>query len=237
MRVLVTRPQPDADDTAAELMARGHDSVVAPLLEVTIDAPMVLDLSATQAILVTSANGARALAAATGRRDLPVYAVGNASAMAARASGFDRTESADGNVEALAELVAARLSPDGGALLHVAGTVTAGDLSGMLSNAGYTVNRAVLYRAEPVPHMPAAIVESLRAGVLDAILFYSPRTAAHFVALATDANLSSECARVAAIALSRAVADKLDALPFAEVRVADSPDQFSLFRVLDGLDT
>ena len=136
MRVLVTRPRPDADATAAELAARGYTPIVAPLLDISMPGDAVVDLDGAQAVLITSANGARALARVTDRRDILVFAVGDASAVAARAGGFARTESASGDVETLTALVAERLVPTDGRLMHLAGTVTAGDLSGLLTAAG-----------------------------------------------------------------------------------------------------
>jgi uroporphyrinogen-III synthase len=233
MRVLVTRPRPDADETAAELIALGHEPVIAPLLEVTFDIGTPLELSDAQAILITSANGVRALASATDRRDLPIFAVGDASAAAARQYGFERTESADGNVQTLAELVVARLSPRDGQLVHVAGTVTAGDLSGKLALSGFGVRRAVLYRAEPVPDLPDVIGERLRSSTLEAAIFFSPRTAAHFCELITSGGLVEHCGRIVAIALSNAVAEKLEKLAFSDILTAETPDQDSLFRALD----
>lgn len=233
MRVLVTRPRPDADETASELVARGHEPVIAPLLEVIFDSGTALDLSDAQAILITSANGVRALASATDRRDLPIFAVGDASAAAARQNGFDRTENATGNVEALAELVIARLSPRDGQLVHVAGTVTAGDLSGLLALSGFEVRRTVLYRAQPVSNLPAVIGECLRDDSLDAAAFFSPRTATQFAELVTSAGLVEHCGRIVAVALSDAVAEKLEKMAFSDVRTAETPDQASLFRALE----
>ena len=237
MRVLVTRPRPDADETAAELIALGHEPVIAPLLEVTFDTDTTLNLSDAQAILITSANGVRALSSATVRRDLPVFTVGDASAAAARQNGFDRTESADGNVQTLADLVITRLSPPDGQLVHVAGTVTAGDLSGKLALAGFEVSRAVLYRAEPVPNLPDVIGERLRGGSLDAAIFFSPRTAAQFAELVTSEGLVEHCGRTVAVALSGAVAEKLTNLAFSDIRIAETPDQVSLFRALGAAKT
>tara|TARA_R110002110_G_scaffold415612_2_gene651799 strand:- start:255336 stop:256049 length:714 start_codon:yes stop_codon:yes gene_type:complete len=237
MRVLVTRPRPDADETAAELIALGHEPVVAPLLEVTFETGATLDLSDAQAILITSANGVRALASATARRDLPVFAVGDASAAAARQNGFDRTESADGNVQTLADLVTSRLSPHDGRLVHVAGTVTAGDLAGKLALSGFEVGRAVLYRAEPVLNLPEVIGERLRDRTLDAAMFFSPRTAAQFAELVLSEGLGEQCGRTVAVALSGAVAEKLAALAFLDVRIAEKPDQDSLFLALAAANT
>lgn len=235
MRVLVTRPRPDADETAAELRARGHAVVVAPLLTVRMDAAAAFDPEGVQAVLITSANGARALAQATARRDLPLFAVGNASAATARACGFARTVSADGDVGALAALVSAQLSPDAGKLVHIAGTVTAGDLSALLGAAGFEVVRLVAYSANAVRQMPEEIEAVIRDGLLDAALFYSPRTAAQFADLLHQAGLTAACGDVVAVALSPAVAEKLAPIGFAGVRVADAPDQESLFRALEGV--
>lgn len=237
MRVLVTRPRPDGDATAAALAARGHRPLVVPLLEVSIERGAPVELAGVQAVLITSANGARALAANTGRRDLRLFAVGDASAATARDLGFPDVVSAAGKVDDLAALVGARLSPAGGPLLHVAGSVTAGDLSGRLAAAGFAVSRVVLYRADPVTSLPAEAAGALRSGTIEAALFYSPRTAEQFSELAAAAGLAAACAGVIAIALSRPVADRLSALPFAEIRIAETPDQASLFRTLEGIHT
>lgn len=233
MRVLVTRPLPDADDTAAALIALGHEPVVVPLIEVTFEPVADLDLSGIQAVLITSANGARALASASKRRDMAVFAVGDASATAARQCGFDQTLSAEGNVEALADLVKTSLDPQNGPLVHVAGTVIAGDLAGALARSGFDVRREVLYRAPPVGKLPETIKKRLSEGSLDAALFYSPRTAAQFVSLVVAGGLAECCNRVVAFALSDAVAEELGALEFGNIRSAEKPDQDSLLSVLD----
>ena len=87
MRLLITRPQPDADQLAAELTARGHSSLIASSLEITYFRTPI-DLDGVQAILVTSRNGARTLNAMTDRRDIPVLAVGDGTASEAEVSGF-----------------------------------------------------------------------------------------------------------------------------------------------------
>src|SRR5690606_18555276 len=114
---------------------------------------------------------------------LPVYAVGDATAQAARAAGFDTVESAGGDVVALAALVAERLSPGGGSLLHVAGSQTAGDLAGRLSALGFTVHREALYEARQAQALSAETAAALRQGTIDAAAFFSPRTASAFVTL------------------------------------------------------
>ena len=147
MRVLVTRPREDAERLAAQLEARGHAMRHRTDLHDRTVPETPLDLDGVQALLLTSANGARAFGMRSRRRDLRVFAVGDATAEAARALGFADVESAGGDVDDLVRLARARAQPDAGALLHVAGSAVAGDLAGQLGADGFDVRRAVLYRA------------------------------------------------------------------------------------------
>ncbi len=238
LRVLLTRPRQDAEETARLLRGQNIESVTAPLIEISDIAGAALDLESdlegAQAVLVTSANGARALARATERRNIPVFAVGDTSAAAALQSGFSRVTSANGDVAALAALVQDHCDPANGALLHVAGSAVAGDLAGDLAAHGYSLRRTQLYRAQTVDTLPQEARRVLTDGVVDAALFYSPRTAAQFAKLVAAAGLETSCRRIFAVCLSAAVADAAAALPFAELRVAETPDQNALFAVLVG---
>ncbi len=232
MRLLLTRPRAESVALAAELHAAGFETLTAPMIEIETLANAALELQGAQALLATSANGVRALATATPTRGLPLYAVGRATAGAARDAGFGTVESADGDVGALAGLVRARLDPAAGALVHAAGTVVAGDLSGLLTAAGFTVRRAVLYRARAVTALNSATASALAGGTIDGALFFSPRTARTFVTLAQEAGLAGHVQGVTAYCMSVAVADEASALEWSAVRVADEPDQGSLLALL-----
>ena len=105
MRVLITRPGEDGTALADVLRARSIKTVIEPLLAIKyIDGP-ALDVNSVQALLLTSANGVRALARRTDRRDIPVYAVGDSTATTARKAGFVQVHSAAGTVETLVGLV------------------------------------------------------------------------------------------------------------------------------------
>ena len=225
MRVLLTRPQHDSEQTAQRLAAHGIDSLIAPLIEITDIPGAVVDLRAVQAILVTSANGARAVARALPERDVPLFTVGDASAQVARDCGFSNVTSARGDVGALAALVRMKVDPLAGALVHVTGSAVAGDLAAELASFQYAIRRCQLYRSRTVETLPAAARQALAAGSLDAALFYSPRTAGHFAALVTAAGLAAACTTITAVCLSATVADALADLSFAAVRVAAAPDQ------------
>ena len=156
LRVLVTRPREDAESLIAALAIRAIEALVEPLMEIHWQALEALNLAGVQAVLCTSANGVRALARASGERRAPLLAVGDATAARARAEGFDRVESAGGDVRDLARLATARLRPENGPLLHVAGNVVAGDLAGLLCARGFAVERRVLYEARAAAALSTA---------------------------------------------------------------------------------
>lgn len=231
-RILITRPREDSEALAAELRGRGFEPVIQPLLEIRYLPGPPLELDGVQAILFTSANGVRATAARTARRDLPALAVGDATARCAREAGFVRVESARGDVGSLARLVADRLDPAAGRLYHAAGSAVAGDLAGDLGRAGFSVERQVLYAAEPVTELPPGTVEALYAGTIDAVLFFSPRTAQSFVKVVQKAGLADRLGEILAFCLSEAVGTALRTVGWRDILIACRPDQAALLDLI-----
>jgi uroporphyrinogen-III synthase len=235
LRALVTRPRAEAAELAAALAGRGIEAVIEPLIEIkTLDLPPP-SLAGVQAVLCTSANGARALAAAVTERAIPVFAVGDATAARARQEGFERVESAHGDVGELARLVRRLLDPAGGRLLHVAGTSVAGDLAGALRAAGFTVERAVMYEARAATSFDRATATALTDGGIGLALFFSPRTATIFARLAIAAEIAGRLRRVTALSISPAADAALVRLSFCERIVAAAPSQAALLDRVDAL--
>lgn len=235
MRILLARPREDAERLAPKLVARGHEVLIEPLINIVPVPGVAIDLDGVQAVLFTSANGVRAFAGAVPRRDLPVYAVGDATAEAARLAGFTAIESAGGDVRDLVRLVRERIGPDGGALLHAAGSAVAGDLAGTLEEAGYTVRRAVLYGAWPVDKLSAPAAAVLAAKAVDLVVLFSPRSAETFVKLVQAAGLADSVSRVVMLGLSPAVATAAAGLHWAERLAADKPEEPALLNAIDRL--
>lgn len=230
---LVTRPREDSEGVAAELRARGLGVRTEPLLDIRQLDGVTVDTDGIQGILATSANGMRALARALPDRAIPVWAVGDASARAARELGYTQVESAGGDVDTLAALVTERCDPAKGAFLHAAGSVVAGDLSGQLEGKGFQVRRVVLYEAITATELTGDLTQALNNGGVDLALFFSPRTAATFVTLIQAAGLADACKPITAYALSPAVANALESLPWRAVRTAAAPTQAALLAALD----
>src|SRR5258708_22061342 len=106
MAVLVTRPSPDDEATAAALRGRGFEVLLAPMLRFE---PVTFhdDIDASYgAVIVTSANALRGIEphlAGSRLLKLPLFAIGGHTAGAARHAGFDNVTPANGDATSLRE--------------------------------------------------------------------------------------------------------------------------------------
>jgi uroporphyrinogen-III synthase len=235
MRLLVTRPEPDASHEAEALAARGHEAVLAPLLKIEFAPDVPLDLASAQALIVTSRNALRALATRRELEDarkLPVFAVGEATARAARELGFAILVRAPGTAAGLPELIGGKLDPKRGSLLQLAGENLAFDLKTALEAKGFTLHQPVLYRAVPAEQLPARVLSLLKAGELDGAILLSPRTARTFAALIDKHGAVTQGRRLVCYCLSQAVAEVLAPLGF-RVRVASKPREEDVLALVD----
>jgi uroporphyrinogen-III synthase len=234
MRLLVTRPEPDGTRTAAALRGRGHGVELAPLLRVETDPAAELGPGPWRAVLITSPNAARAVAAHRRKAELvalPLFAVGRRSAQAAEAAGFSAVVSADGDAQDLARLVAARAAP--GPLLYLAGQDRAADLAGALAARGFATHTAIVYRAIALSEFPPAIRAALAARQIDGVLHYSQRSAEAFVAAARAAQIEINALSTKHYCVSAQVAAALRRAGIADPVVAPHPDEPALFGLLD----
>ena len=238
MRVLITRPEREATTLATALAERGHVPVIAPLFRLEIlhpPADFATDLADCQAILLSSANGARALAEASEQRGKPILAVGDTTASTAEGLGFVSVASAAGDAQALVELARTRLDPKAGPLLHVSGVDIAQDFAAALAPDGFEVRRVALYEARQESALPDSARAAVEARALDAAMFFSPRASELFARLVQQAGLSASLSNVTAIAISPAALQPLSALPFKATVAAARPTRQSVLDEIDRL--
>jgi uroporphyrinogen-III synthase len=231
VQIVITRPRPQAAGLAARLRAKGYDCLVEPMLEIQPLPAAHPSLDGAQAIVLTSANAVPALF--EDARRLPVYAVGEATAAAARSAGCDRLVVAKGDAKSLGRLIAARCRPGDGALLHLSGEQVQGGLAETLKSAGLELRRHVVYRAVRTPSLSPGLQTALSRRTVGAVLLFSPRTARTFADLVQKVELEEGLEGAAALCLSAAVAEEVRGLGWSEVRVAKSPSTNALVHLLD----
>ena len=234
MHLLVTRPEPDGERTAAKLRARDCEVMLAPLLRIeNVDAN--LD-GAWHAVAVTSVNALRAIADNPALNTLlasPAFAVGSRTADAALAQGFESVISADGDVRDLARVMKTHLAA-GARVLYLAGADRSGDLAGDLAAAGVEVATRVVYRVVALANFPSDVGDALAAGWLDGVLHFSRRSAVTYVDCAAAAKITEPALAPVHYCLSPQVAQPLAAAGARAVRVATFPNEAALIGLIIG---
>lgn len=226
MRVLVTRPEPEASDTAARLRAIDLDPIVCSLLDFEPLPTSLPDAPGFAAMALTSANALRALQARgtlDTYRDLVTYTVGDRTAAHAREHGIRDVRSAGGTLADLAELLAhAKLA---GPVFYPAGREQTGDLAKSLAPYGVMVITAQVYAMNPIAALPLTVCDSMVNGDIKAALFYSRRTAETFVKLAGGGLGREAHTRLGMLCISENVAQPLVDAHFVRVSLADYPSE------------
>lgn len=196
----------------------GFTPILRPLLRIE-RLPATAPGAAPDALIFTSVNGAAAWADLSPDRATPVLTVGAATAEAARAAGFASVRSADGDIETLAALARSDPALTNAHLLHPAAETPAGDLGALIGDHA---------RLETLPVYRAVETGAAPPEAFDAVLIHSPRAAR---ALSTTVPPPAAEGRIACTISAKAAAP-LSALPFAEIRIAASPDEASLLACL-----
>ena len=232
MYTLITRGKIDAVLLASELKSLGIKSILDPLLEVNFIKGPRLILDDIQLLLMTSANGVRAFARRSVVRDIPVCAVGDATARTAYEYGFTSIQSAEGNVEDLANLVLCSVSPSKGSIFHTTGTYLAGNLGLALAKNKFNYRRHILYETVEAYEFSNKTLEAFSKGYIISVMLYSPRTAIVFANLVKLARIEACLYGVIAFCLSDAVAQNISKLKWKKVLVSQIPDQASLLTLV-----
>lgn len=240
MAVLVTRPHPDDETTAASLRGRGYGVLLAPMLRFE---PVAFhdDIDARySAVIVTSASAVRGIEHhLKGHRllELPLFAVGEHTADAARRVGFTHVISANGDAASLRDLVLARVKAKelkkASTLLYLAGADLARDLAGELGESGLRVMTQTTYRMVPVGSLPREVCDAFAANRIEAVLHYSRRSARAFLDAARAGGVEISALSIPQCCISPAVASIVRDAGATQVMVAAAPDENALFEALE----
>lgn len=240
MAILVTRPHPDSEATAAALRARGYEVLSAPVLKFE---PVALrdDIETDYgAVIVTSANAIRALAPQlqdSPLLTLPLFAVGERTASAARDAGFDKVIVAGGDAAMLRDCVLASVRSKtlkkGATLLYLAGADLSRDLAGELTARGFEVVTQTTYRMAPVAGLPRDVCDGFAGNGIEAVLHYSRRSARAFLDAARAEGVEISALAVPQCCLSETIASALREAGATQLMVASSPDENALFDALE----
>jgi len=201
--LVILRPEPGARVSLDRAEALGLDPIWMPLFGIHPLVWTTLDPAKFDAVLATSANALRHGGVGLDRfRHLPLHAVGEATAEAAREAGFRHVSAGEGDIEELLGRVSPNLR-----LFHPCGRDHRD-----LSRAPQTIVSVPVYAAEVLP-MPERFV-----AIVDAVVaVHSPRAGARLADLADAAGIDRSRVQIAAISetVMAAVGDGWEAVTSA----------------------
>jgi len=242
MRIIVTRPEPDATAQSNLLRARGHDTILSPMLRIGLLKPDLEDgpdLASAAASVVTSRNALRSLqrhGIPAVLKSLPMYCVGPGTESAARACGFTHVLDGGGDAKALGKFITKHGNPADGPLIRFSrvSTEASGDpLVERLQHAGFTVQSVPSYRVEAHPEFTEKACDAICDGNADAMLVMSPLTGRSISNAIVAADLTLQSGSLVYICISQAAADALGGISAERTLVADKPNQSGLLSVVD----
>lgn len=248
MRVVVTRPMRSGQKTATLLRERGHEPILLPLTEAVHKAQAAREALARQpdAFAVTSAEAIRALDTSgidlSGHFDRPLFAVGAATAEAARECGFKTIITGEGDGAALAQLVKTTLTPDAQALsakspaahmLYLARQPREGGFENTLAASVIMLDVAEIYEMQPVLWERPAL-RALIDIPPDAVLLYSRETARIFFDLVQAHDLAPLLHTSRFICISEKVLDVVPTPHRSRACASTTPSEHAMLQLLDG---
>lgn len=220
----VTRSSPFNLLTAQRLRAMGYGVFTAPLFDIL---PLNLAGGGKRPDLIafTSVNGVRHHPHQPAWNSVPVFTVGDATAAAARRSGYQFVRSARGNVHDLQALIL-RSAATGSRLIHYSAQEAAGDLTGYLQGRGFEAERRNVYEAHA---RPLGEMRSLLSGRAPphGVVVHSPRAGQRTAELVSETGWSG-----IVFCLSKACARAFHDLPRVVVVCAPHPTERSLMETI-----
>ena len=205
-RVLVLRPEPGASATVERARKRGLDAVAVPLFRIEPVEWQAPEPAAFEGLLLTSANAVRyGGEQLQSLRGLKAYAVGEATAEAAREAGFDIAATGEVGVDRLLGSIQDDLR-----LLHLCGADRREP-----TEARQAITPVVVYRSDTIE------TPDLAAAPGSLALVHSPRAGARL------AELVGGRASVAIAAISDAAADAVG-IGWKSIDIADGPTDDAL---------
>ena len=191
MHILFTRPLEDCHEMILKFQSLGHEVSHLPLINIEGLKYEPLNYSEFGGIIFTSANAVKFLDIKNIDKKIACFCVGSATEKKARSEGFQNVFAADGNVNNLKELILQNFNSSEGKLLYVSGEIISSNLDHDLISNGYTIERVINYRANPIEKYDEDFIKKLKLKMPEITYVYSQNSAINFLKMIKNYQLES----------------------------------------------
>ena len=191
MHILFTRPLEDCHEMILRFQSLGHEVSHLPLINIEGLKYEPLNYSEFRGIIFTSTNAVKFIDIKNIDKKIVCFCVGSATEKKARSSGFQNVFAADGNVNNLKELILQNFNFSQGKLLYISGEVISSNLDQDLISNGYTIERVINYRTNPIEKYDDDFIKKLKLKMPDITYIYSQNSAINFLKIIKNYQLET----------------------------------------------
>ena len=191
MHILLTRPIEDCHEMILKFQSLDHEVSHLPLIDIEAIKHKSLDYSKFNGIIFTSSNAIKFLDLKNINKKIICFCVGSVTEKKARSFGFQNVFAADGNIDNLKELILQNFNSSEGKLLYISGEVISSNLDKDLISNGYTIERVINYRANPIEKYDDDFIEKLKLKMPEITYIYSQNSAINFLKIIKNYQLEN----------------------------------------------
>ena len=232
--VLLTRPLDTSRQIQPIIESFGWDVIIDPVLKIIPSQYPFPSLSSYDALIFTSANAVRLFKEQNFSHDLPVFTVGNQTAKTANNVGFQNILNAKGSVNDLIPILHRHNKKH---FLYLRGEHVSHNLQALCPTLH--IDEHVIYTAQKIKDLSQSTYNIIQNGDLNAILFFSKRTAQQFKTILLNhpqkEALLNGLKQTRALCLSPPMVQYVQKIQWHDILVAQRPDRDHILALLKTL--
>tara|TARA_Y100001936_G_scaffold247831_1_gene294489 strand:- start:487 stop:1191 length:705 start_codon:yes stop_codon:yes gene_type:complete len=220
MNVILTRPFNDTENLMQELFNLGHKIIHIPTLKIKSANLEKIDIENFNALVFTSSNAVKNLSIKGEKKNVKCFCVGSVTEKIARLSGFTKTISASGNVNALKNLIInSKELKKNDKLAYICGDQITLELDKELGREGFRVKKFINYFSEKITTLNDANIDLIKKYPPNVIFVYSLRSAESLNSIVANYSLAPMMTQSIVMCISKKIVDYLDKAGWKKKRI------------------
>ena len=232
MHILLTRPLEDCHEMILKFQSLGHEISHLPLINIEGLKYEPLNYSEFKGIIFTSSNAIKFLDIKNIDKKTACFCVGSATEKKARSNGFQNVFAAEGNVNNLKELILQNFNSSEGKLLYVSGEIISSILDIELISNGYTIERVINYRTDPIEKYDEVFIEKLKLKMPEITYVYSQNSAINFLKMIKNYQLETLWMNTNLMCISEKTSSILNEIKWKKIFLFNpGEEEFLLYKI------
>jgi uroporphyrinogen-III synthase len=232
MHILLTRPLEDCHEMILKFQSLGHQISHLPLINIEGLKYELPNYSEFKGVIFTSSNAIKFFDIKNIDKKILCFCVGSATEKKARSNGFQNVFAAEGNVNNLKELILQNFNSSEGKLLYVSGEVISSNLDSELISNGYTIERVINYRANPIKKYDEVFIEKLKLKMPEITYVYSQNSAINFLKMIKNYQLETLWMNTNLMCISEKTSSILNEIKWKKIFLFNpGEEEFLLYKI------